>query len=78
MPDTLYQVDPTSGATTLIGPITGVINGANRLVGGAFVGSTLYGFAYDGNEYTINLTTGAATQVGNTGTSIFGAAGIAP
>jgi len=74
LPDTLYQVDPTSGATTTIGPITVGGVGVNRFVGSAFVGGTLYAFTYDGQEYTINLSTGVATLVTNTATSIFGAA----
>jgi hypothetical protein len=74
LPDTLYQVDPNSGATTPIGPITIGGVGTNRFVGSAFVGGTLYGFTYDGQEYSINLTSGVATFVTNTTTGIFGAA----
>lgn len=67
--DTLYQIDPTTGATTTIGQVS-----VNGFVGSAFVGGTLYGFTAGGQEYTIDLTTGVATFVTNTTTSIFGAA----
>jgi len=73
MPDTLYQIDPTNGNTTTVGPITGTP--ANGFVGSAFVGGALYGFTSGGQEYTINPATGAATSPVNTAptTAIIGA-----
>jgi hypothetical protein len=66
MPDTLYQIDPTSGATTTIGQV--IVNGSdvNEFIGSAFVGDTLYGFTSSGQEYTIDPATGMATFVANT------------
>ena len=73
--DTLYQIDPTSGATTTIGQVTVSGLGVNAFVGSAFVGGTLYGFTSAGQEYTINPATGVATSVANTTptTAIIGA-----
>jgi len=77
MPDTLYQIDPTSGATTLIGPITVSGSPRNGFVGSAFVGGTFYGFTSAGQgqaqEYSINLANGAATLLNNTTASIVAA-----
>jgi Bacterial Ig-like domain (group 3) len=74
-PDTLYQIDPTSGATTVGVQVT--VNGSNvnEFVGSAFVGGTLYGFTSGGQEYTIDPATGVATSLANTTptTAIFGA-----
>jgi len=64
--DTLYQIDPTSGATTTIGPVTISNSGVNSFVGSAFVGGTLYGFTADGKEYSIAPATGVATFLTNT------------
>jgi len=61
MPDTLYQIDPTSGATTTIGQVTISGSAVNAFVGSAFVGGTLYGFTAGGQEYTIDPATGVAT-----------------
>jgi hypothetical protein len=63
MSDSLYQIDPTSGAITG-GPFTITVNGSgvNEFVGSAFVGGTLYGFTSGGQEYTIDPATGVATS----------------
>jgi hypothetical protein len=66
MPDTLYQINPTSGATTTIGQVTVSGLGVNAFVGSAFVGGTLYGFTAGGQEYTINPATGVATLLTST------------
>ena len=75
LPDTLYQIDPTSGATTLISLVTVKSSAVNEFVGSAFVGSTLYGFTSGGQEYTLDTTSGVATFLANTTptTAIFGA-----
>jgi hypothetical protein len=73
MPDTLYQIDPASGSTTLIGPATVDGSGVNKFVGSAFVGGTLYGFAADGKEYSLNPANGVATFMTNTAVPILGA-----
>jgi len=77
MPDTLSQIDPTSGATTLIGPITVSGSPMNGFVGSVFVGGTFYGFTSAGQgqaqEYSINLANGAATFLNNTTASIVAA-----
>jgi len=74
MADTLYQIDPTSGSTTTIGPITVSGSGVNAFAGSTFVGGTLYGFTSDGKEYAISPATAVATFVTNTSTPILAAA----
>jgi hypothetical protein len=64
--DTLYQINPTTGATTTIGQVTVSGLGVNAFVGSAFVGGTLYGFTSGGQEYTINPATGVATVLTST------------
>jgi uncharacterized protein (TIGR03437 family) len=64
---TLFSINPQTGAVTAIGPIGASVipNGlsyAERLSVGS---STLY-MEFNSNLYTINTTTGAATQVGTT------------
>jgi hypothetical protein len=71
--DRLYQINPTNGATTLIGQITVSGSGVNAFVGSAFVGGTLYGFTSGGQEYAINPATGVATFLTNTTAPIIGA-----
>jgi hypothetical protein len=72
IPSTLYQIDPTTGAATAIGP-----TGATGLVGAGFVNGTLYAYS-TGNVhriFTIDLCSGAATDTGVTYSSsilIFG------
>jgi outer membrane protein assembly factor BamB len=74
MPDTLYQIDPTSGATTTIGQVTVSGSGVNAFAGSTFVGGTLYGFTSDGKEYAISPATGVATFLTNTTAPILAAA----
>jgi hypothetical protein len=73
--DTLYQINPTSGATTTGVQVTISGSGVNAFVGSAFVGGTLYGFTSTsgGQEYTIDPGTGVATLVANTTVPIVGA-----
>jgi uncharacterized protein (TIGR03437 family) len=64
---TLFSINPQTGAVTAIGPIGAsvIANGqsySERLSVGS---STLY-MEFNSNLYTINTTTGAATQVGTT------------
>ena len=75
MPDTLYQVNPTTGATTAGVQVTVSGLGVNEFVGSTFVGGTLYGFTSGGQEYSINPATGVATSVASTTptTAIIGA-----
>ena len=74
-PDTLYQIDPTTGSTTASVPVTVNGLGVNEFVGSAFVGGKLYGFTAGGQEYTIDPGTGVATSGANTTptTAIIGA-----
>jgi hypothetical protein len=71
--DTLYQINPTSGATTPGVQVTISGSGVNSFVGSTFVGGTLYGFTSDGKEYAINPATGVATFLTNTTAPIIGA-----
>ena len=67
--DTLYVIDPINQSTT-----SGVQLSANGFVGSAFVGGTLYGFTNSpAQEYTINVTTGAATAGPSTTVPIYSA-----
>jgi hypothetical protein len=75
--DTLYAIDPTTGATTTIGQVTVNGSGVNAFVGSAFVSGTLYGFTAGGQEYAIDPATGVATVPTNTSANIFGAGGSA-
>jgi hypothetical protein len=74
-PDTLYQIDPTTGSTTASVQVTVNGSGVNEFVGSAFVGGKLYGFTAGGQEYTVDPGTGVATSVANTtpATAIIGA-----
>jgi hypothetical protein len=60
-PDALYQVNPANGSLTFIG------NSSEPYMD---IGSTMngvYKLGYDGNLYSINVTTGASTLIGQTG-----------
>jgi hypothetical protein len=57
--DTLYEINPSDGSLAA-GPFT-ISGSTSDFVGSAFVGGTLYGFTSNGNEYSIDPTTGAAT-----------------
>jgi len=72
-PDTLYQIDPTTGATTAGVQVTISGSGVNAFVGSTFVGGTLYGFTSDGKEYAINPANGVATFLTSTTVPIVGA-----
>jgi len=80
----LYQIDPGSGATTLLGP-TG-IPGVDPTFSNALVGdrTSLYYIYQQGGStpvpstlYQLDLTTGAATEIGPTGTTGLVGAGFA-
>jgi len=75
MLDTLYQINPTTLATTAGVQVTIGGSGVNAFVGSAFAGGMLYGFVSGGQEYTINPATGVATFLANTTptTAIYGA-----
>ena len=64
---TLFSISPQTGAITTIGPIgaSAVPNGQGYYARLSVGSSTLY-MEFDSNLYTINTTTGAATQVGTT------------
>ena len=62
---TLYSINPQTGAITAIGPIgaSAIPNGQTYYQRFSVGSSTLY-LESNGNLYTVNTTTGAATQVG--------------
>jgi uncharacterized protein (TIGR03437 family) len=64
---TLLSINPQTGAITAIGPIgaSAIPNGTGFYARLSVGSSTLY-MENDSNLYTINTTTGAATQVGTT------------
>jgi RNA polymerase sigma factor (sigma-70 family) len=64
---TLFSINPQTGAITAIGPIgaSAIPNGQTYYQRLSVGSSTLY-MEYNSNLYTINTTTGAATQVGTT------------
>ena len=64
---TLFSINPETGAVTAIGPIgaSAVPNGQGYYARLSVGSSTLY-MEFNSNLYTINTTTGAATQVGTT------------
>ena len=67
--DNLYQVDPNTAASTLVGSI-----GFSNVFGiDFFFGSTLFGLTEFGELITINTTSGAGTFVANTDFVAFGA-----
>ncbi len=77
IPDTLYTVNPLTGAASVGVPVINTSAGntnLNGIVGSGFVGGKLYVFTFTGQEYVVDVTTGNATLVANTGKSIFGAA----
>jgi len=66
--DDLYTINPTTGATTLIGSMGVEMSDiAIENVGGV---ATMFGVSLATNSglYTINMATGAATLIGNSGT----------
>jgi uncharacterized protein (TIGR03437 family) len=64
---TLFSINPQTGAMTAIGPLgaSAVPNGQGYYARLSVGSSTLY-MEFQSNLYTINTTTGAATQVGTT------------
>jgi uncharacterized protein (TIGR03437 family) len=64
---TLVSINPATGAVTAIGPIgaSAIPNGQSYYERLSVGSSTLY-MEFSSNLYTINTTTGAATQVGTT------------
>ncbi len=69
---TLFSINPQTGAMTAIGPLgaAAVPNGQGYYARLSVGSSTLY-MEFGSNLYTINTTTGAATQVGTTDTNDF-------
>jgi len=69
---TLFSISPQTGAMTAIGPLgaNAVPNGQGYYARLSVGSSTLY-MEFNSNLYTINTTTGAATQVGTTDSNGF-------
>jgi uncharacterized protein (TIGR03437 family) len=63
--ETLFSINPQTGAITAIGPIGAIPNGQGYYARLSVGSSTLY-MEFNSNLYTVNTTTGAATQVGTT------------
>jgi uncharacterized protein (TIGR03437 family) len=64
---TLFSINPETGAVTAIGPIgASVIPNGQGYYSRLSVGSSTLYMEFQSNLYTINTTTGAATQVGTT------------
>jgi uncharacterized protein (TIGR03437 family) len=64
---TLFSINPQTGAITAIGPIgAGAIPNGQGYYARLSVGSSTLYMENNSNLYTINTTTGAATQVGTT------------
>jgi uncharacterized protein (TIGR03437 family) len=64
---TLFSINPQTGAVTAIGPIgASVIPNGQGYYSTLSVGSSTLYLEFQSNLYTINTTTGAATQVGTT------------
>ena len=64
---TLFSINPQTGAITAVGPIgAGVIPNGQSYAERLSVGSSTLYMEFNSNLYTINTTTGAATQVGTT------------
>ena len=63
--ETLFSINPQTGAITAIGPIGAIPNGQGYYARLSVGSSTLY-MEFNGSLYTINTTTGAATELGTT------------
>ena len=64
---TLFSINPQTGAVTAIGPIgAGAIPNGQSFYSRLSVGSSTLYLEFQSNLYTVNTTTGAATQVGTT------------
>ena len=62
---TLFSINPKTGVITAIGPLGTIPNGQSFYSRLSVGSSTLY-LEFNSNLYTVNTTTGAATQVGTT------------
>ena len=69
---TLFSINPQTGTMTAIGPLgaSAIPNGGDAYVRLSVGSPTLY-LEYNSNLFTINTTTGAATQVGATSTNYY-------
>jgi uncharacterized protein (TIGR03437 family) len=69
---TLFSINPATGAITAIGPIgaSAIPNGQVYYARLSVGSSTLY-MEFNSNLYTVNTTTGAATQVGTTDSNYY-------
>ncbi len=66
--DSLFSIDPTTAAATLIGPLgVDVPGGAGSLEYDPSTDTFLYVNGITGNLYRVNATSGAATLLGDTG-----------
>ena len=64
---TLFSINPETGAITAIGPVgAGVIPNGQGYYARLSVGSSTLYMEFNSNLYTVNTTTGAATQAGTT------------
>ena len=64
---TLFSINPQTGAMTAIGPLgAGAVPNGQGYYARLSVGSSTLYMEFNSNLYTINTTTGAATQVGTT------------
>jgi len=67
---TLFSINPQTGAMTAIGPLgAGAVPNGQGYYARLSVGSSTLYMEFNSNLYTINTTTGAATQVGTTDTN---------
>jgi uncharacterized protein (TIGR03437 family) len=67
---TLVSINPQTGAVTAIGPV-GVIGNGQFFYARLSVGSSTLYMENSSNLYTVNTTTGAATQVGTTSSNSY-------
>jgi hypothetical protein len=68
----LYQIDPTTGAATLIGPTAFGIDAALQVNG------TVYGFTWENTVLSLNLANGSSTFVTNYDSNAVDILGAAP
>jgi uncharacterized protein (TIGR03437 family) len=67
---TLFSINPQTGAMTAIGPLgAGAVPNGQGYYARLSVGSSTLYMEFNSNLYTIDTTTGAATQVGTTDTN---------
>jgi hypothetical protein len=65
--NTIYSVDPTNGALTVIGT-----NSSNAATLGSTLSGGLYALNSGGDLYSVNTSTGATTLIGALGVGFFG------